>query len=62
MLTGTRCDVLFVTVLRVTVTAHLSGCFQDQTVARYCSFSDIRMLYIVCILLNVVPSWTDLTI
>jgi len=62
MLTGTRCDVLFVTVLGVTVTAHLSGCFQDQTVARYCSFSDIRMLYIVCILPNLAPSWTDLTI
>ena len=50
MLTGTHCDVLFVTVHRVTVTAHLSGCFQDQTVNRYCCFSDIRVLYIVCIL------------
>jgi len=49
MLTGMCCDVLFVTVFRVTVAAHLSGCFQDQTVVRYCSFSDIRMLYIVFI-------------
>lgn len=62
MLTGTHCDVLFVTVHRVTVTAHLSGCFQDQTVNRYFCFSDVRVLYIVCILLNLALSWTDLTI
>ena len=44
MLTRTHCDVLLVTVHRSTVTARLSVSFWDQTVARYCSFSDIRML------------------
>jgi hypothetical protein len=33
-----------------------------QRVAGYCNFPDIRMLYLMCILVYLATSWTDLTI
>jgi hypothetical protein len=35
---------------------------QDCRFARYCSFLDIRILYLIYILLYLQTSWTDLTI
>ena len=48
------------------VVTHIVGWFvwylQDQTVAAYCSFLDIRTLCLTCVLVYLAISWTDLTI